>query len=123
MTKPPPTPTRPARRPGRRLVGAGALLLLAAGLAMASLRRVPAPDLGLSGGSLLRPGLHVVSPLARVRVVAVSGRIGARGIERQTGEGASVTVRLSFLYHLDPVIIEGEARRIALDGIDGAIGR
>jgi len=32
-------------------------------------------------------------------------------------------VRLSFSYHLDPDLIEKDARRIASEGIDGAIGR
>src|SRR5882724_12174613 len=100
MTKLPPTPPAAARRPGWRLLGGGALLVLTAGLAVASLRSVPASQLGFSGSSTLGPGLHLAGPFARVRLVPVSGRLESVDVVGQTGEGASLMVRLSFSYHL-----------------------
>ncbi|HEX9426757.1 MAG TPA: alkaline phosphatase family protein, partial [Candidatus Polarisedimenticolia bacterium] len=123
MTKLAPPPPAAPRRTGRHLLGAGAILMLASGFAAASLRRVPASQLGFSGGSLLRPGVHVVIPFARVRLVPVSGRLEALDIERQTGEGASVTIRQSFSYRLDPGILEAYAQLIASEGMEEVMRR
>ncbi len=123
MTNRAPLPRPVSRRLTRTMLCAGIALLVAASLAAASLVRVPASTLGFAGGSVLRPGLHLVRPFQRVRLVPLSVRIDAIDLERRTGEGASVTIRLSFDYRLDAGAIETDAPLIAALGLEGAVRR
>ncbi|MFQ5876632.1 MAG: alkaline phosphatase family protein [Acidobacteriota bacterium] len=108
-------PIRPRRPPAPLLGGA---LCLGAALAAASIVRVPDGSVGWTGGALLEPGWHVRPPFARAAMVPLTGRIGAVDVERRTPEGATILVRVSVDYRIDPGLL---AERLLNPGPGGTV--
>jgi tetratricopeptide (TPR) repeat protein len=116
--------SEPPRRRGRPLLigavlGAATLALLAA----ASVARVPAGLLGFTRGGVLLPGWHLRIPFQRVRLEPREGRLEAVEFERRTGEGALVTVRMSFDYHFDIGVTGGASPLAGGEAVRGLVAR
>ncbi len=98
-----PRPGRSARPgpPLRRivLIAIGSAVLAAVGAA-ALFVRVPEGSVAAIGGTLREPGWRLRRPFARVPFIPLAGRLDGVDVERQTEEGASVRIRLSFAYEL-----------------------
>jgi tetratricopeptide (TPR) repeat protein len=75
---------------------------VAGALLSASIVRIPGGEVGLLPGGVLGAGWHLEAPFARVTRVPASGHVDEVTAKVTTAEGASLPVRLSFAYRLDP---------------------
>jgi tetratricopeptide (TPR) repeat protein len=109
-----------ARLPTRRpLALAAALALPAALLLAASIVRVPDGSIGATGGRILEPGWRLRAPLGPLSIVPLAGRLEAVDATRRTAEGATLLVRLSLDYRLDPRAGRAAAGALAGGGVAG----
>ena len=90
-----------SRFPRAILLTSGALVAAGA-LSSASLVRIPQGEVGLLPARVLGAGWHLKPPLARVTRAAASGHVDEVTAQVTTAEGATLPVRLSFDYRLDP---------------------
>jgi len=81
------------------LIAIGSAVLAAVGAA-ALFVRVPEGSVAAIGGTLREPGWRLRRPFARVPFIPLAGRLDGVDLDRQTEEGASVRIRLSFAYEL-----------------------
>ncbi|MBI1951066.1 MAG: hypothetical protein HYS34_06865, partial [Acidobacteria bacterium] len=100
-----PPPVRAARTgpPLRRVVPIGIGFAAVAAVALAALFvRVPEGSVAAIGGTLRESGWRLRRPFARVPFIPLAGRLEGVDVERRTEEGASIRIRLSFAYELEP---------------------
>lgn len=104
----------------RTLLFSGAAIALIA-LLPACLRNVPDGRLAAAGDRLLPPGWHLVRPFQTVRLLPQAGSLPAIDLDRTTAEGATLRVRLTLRYRLDPERLGPHAADLAAGGLEGLV--
>jgi len=100
------------------LCGIGLAIVLAVGTASLFVH-VPEGSIAAIGGALRPSGWRLRRPFAHARFIPLAGRLDGVEVERQTEEGASIRVRLSFAYELEPDRLAGASAARA--GMAGAM--
>ncbi|HXU11606.1 MAG TPA: alkaline phosphatase family protein, partial [Candidatus Binatia bacterium] len=96
----------------------GLAIVLAVGTASLFVH-VPEGSIAAIGGALRPSGWRLRRPFAHARFIPLAGRLDGVEVERQTEEGASIRVRLSFAYELEPDRLAGASAARA--GMAGAM--
>lgn len=100
------------------LGGIGLAIVLAVGTASLFVH-VPEGSIAAIGGALRPSGWRLRRPFAHVRFIPLAGRLDGIDVGRQTEEGASLTIRVSFAYEIEPERLAGATA--AHDGMAGTI--
>jgi tetratricopeptide (TPR) repeat protein len=111
------------------LCGIGLAIVLAVGTASLFVH-VPEGSIAATHGALRPSGWQLRRPFAHVRFIPLAGRLDGIEVERQTEEGASLRIRVSFAYEIEPDRLaaaaaaqDGMADTIQASGLRGMAAR